>query len=1135
MPNEPVTPERPAAVPTPVPGAVGPGAAPRGDDGAHPSGLTIIASKISPAGQARSVMTRPRLVGWFEQQRDARLVLVSAEAGYGKSTLLNDHAWRSDAKCVWYRIETSDGDWITFLSYMVATLREVSPGFGRSTEALLRHVAAMGSSREVVLAQFLADLGDLKETDLDVILDDYHLVEDSLDIRMIMSRLLERAPEGMRFILAGRGRPNLALGRLLAQGRVAELTIDDLRFTKTEIAELFATAYQQPLEEDACNVVAERTEGWAASLQLVSASIAVSRPSEVAVFIEALSGATGPIYDFLAEEVLTRLSHQTQRVLIHASLIDRVRPELVAAALSVSREAPGHEPVVKALADTEALGLLGDRSSNTGGRIHPLFRQFLEHHLRLEASPHQIQAMHLAVAAAAEPTDWLVASKHFALGGEPDEAMRVLGSAASEALGTGAWGAAVEIVDLMPDTAPPPSVEVIKARALVSDGRPDEAIALLDRLDGGQLNAEERGLLALTRAAAHHIVGNGRRLNSEILELAADEKVPSPLREVALSWREMLVAGRGGCISDVVESLRRLSADQAKSGLHYFAGVSLHNTANAELARGNYANAIRLANEAASELALTDDGAGILASTQSISAASIAELGDFAEGLRAAGAAATEPSATADAIAEAAYLHAVTGRTGRATSLLNRFDRGEARWSRELSSRAQAWYARIALCLSDGDLLGAQRAAEALRAIDAPDIDAASRLAVIQATLATVEGSNEAFALAREAVAVSGRQNAWRWAARARILAAITERDGESLGLWLGEAENNSALALLDLADPIAMSVGLFGRLPEALERSILRAPNRWVTALGRQVRAERSQSASAAAALIARFGSLEDAALLRGFDRAPSGKRKRRGLTAQLIRRVSPTVRVHDLGPTRYEVGDREVPLTEIRRKSGALLLFLATRTGLAATSEQTMESLWPDQSPKSARNSLHQTLFALRRDIEPWYEDGSTADYIRMESEMVFLDRDLIQVDSLAFNRQATDILATGSARDRGPEMLRLYKGEFAPEFRYEEWAESWRSQLHGIFLHLAYSTANELVRDQRFGHAVEVLTPAVLIDPLAFDLRTTLVGCLARLGSTDAAHAQHRSYALLHTRELGLPAPSFEEVVREFNLML
>ena len=96
-----------------------------------------------------------------------------------------------------------------------------------------------------------------------------------------------------------------------------------------EIEQLFSTTYGQPLDDEACRIIAERTEGWAAGLQLVAASIAVSQPSEVAAFISALSGATGPIYDFLAEEVLTRLSPETQRVLMHASFVDRVEPEYV--------------------------------------------------------------------------------------------------------------------------------------------------------------------------------------------------------------------------------------------------------------------------------------------------------------------------------------------------------------------------------------------------------------------------------------------------------------------------------------------------------------------------------------------------------------------------------------------------------------------------------------------------------------------------------------------------------------------------------------------------------------------------------------------------------------------------------------
>ena len=121
-------------------------------------------------------------------------------------------------RVVWYRLERSDGDWITFLSYLVAALRDIWPDFGQPTEALLRNVAAMGSTQEVVLAQFLADLSMAESGRVAVILDDYHLVGESPDVRMIMSRMLERAPEGMYFILSGRGIPNLAVGRLTGPG-----------------------------------------------------------------------------------------------------------------------------------------------------------------------------------------------------------------------------------------------------------------------------------------------------------------------------------------------------------------------------------------------------------------------------------------------------------------------------------------------------------------------------------------------------------------------------------------------------------------------------------------------------------------------------------------------------------------------------------------------------------------------------------------------------------------------------------------------------------------------------------------------------------------------------------------------------
>ena len=576
----------------PVPAAVG----------EHSSGLAIIASKIAPARLGRSVMPRPRLLEWFAQQASARLILVSAEAGYGKSTLLADHALRSEGRSAWYRIETSDGDWITFLSYMVAALREISPEFGRNTEALLRHVAAMGPSRDVVIGQFLADLGSLGPGQIDIILDDYHLIEPAKDVREILGRMLARAPEDMRIILSGRGRPNLALGRLLARGQISELTIDDLRFTKPEIEELFSATFRQPIDREACDIIADRTEGWAASLQLVSASIAVSKPSEVGAFIEALDGAKGPIYDFLAEEVLTRLSPRTQRVLIHASLLDRVREVLVEAALSVVADPPTELAVKRALDDAEELGLFSDRDAISGGRVHPLFRQFLAHHLEQGAEPHQILMMHLAIAVRAESIDWLVSAKHFALGAEPEEAMRVLGSAASEALGTGAWGAAVQIVELMPETTPPPSVEVIKARALVSDGRTDEAIRLLDQVGSTELPPDDRALVNLARASAHQMRGQGSALWAAVRSLGESGHSDYIVNRVADAWGMMGRACGGGSIAEARGALDTLARSAGERGLGHFEAIALHNSTIATLAQGEYDQVRRLASLARASL-----------------------------------------------------------------------------------------------------------------------------------------------------------------------------------------------------------------------------------------------------------------------------------------------------------------------------------------------------------------------------------------------------------------------------------------------------------------------------------------------------------------------------------------------------
>ena len=895
MPSQPLTPDSTVET-SPGTALHLPAAAERASDGiGHPSGLAIIASKISPAVEGRLVLTRARLISWLEHQAQARAILINAEAGYGKSTLLNDFARRTDLSCVWYRLERSDGDWITFLSYLVASIRGAVADFGRPTEALLRNVASMGSSREVVLSQFLSDLGAVGTREILVILDDYHLVSDSADVRMIMSRLLERAPADVRFVIAGRGRPNLTLGRMIAQGRVSELTTNDLRFSRPEIEDLFATAYLRPLDQRACDVVTERTQGWAASLQLVAASIAVSRPGEVASFIEALSGTTGPIYDFLAEEVLTRMEPLTERVLLHASLLDRVTADLVAAGLSVSDEPIGRDLVATHLEDARSLGLLGEPEVESGGaRMHPLFREFLEHQFMLATPPERIKAMHSAIARAAESTAWLTSAKHYALAEQPQDAMRVLGSAASEALGTGAWGAAVEVVELMPDTAPPPAVEVVKARALTSEGRPDDALANLRFIDPSALSPDERGLLSLARASAYQMAGYSELLWQEVEALGALALSDSIFKRLAHAWALMRTACQGGSISDARRSLDLLAEDSVRSGLTHFAGIALHNAATAALAQGDYQEAVGLATRAQQTLSNSPADASIRPSAIITQALALAELGDHAQGLALAQEAVGAPNAHPDVLADGAYLAAISGDFQRAESLEHRLHRLISSGPAQVGARHQAAVARVSRLVAAGCLDEALARTSELQVGRFDELDGASRSAFLVALVSYLTGQSSAAQDILDALRASDAQQAWRWEVRVRIVEASACQDSRALTRWVHDCSEISALALLEVADVVGSSLHLLDPTEPVLRRSISLFPTRWRPVLVRQLQNGNGALATAAARLLSDFGSREEASPLVAWERQTARSARQASLSRALVRRVSPTLRIH-------------------------------------------------------------------------------------------------------------------------------------------------------------------------------------------------------------------------------------------------
>src|SRR6476619_246518 len=276
------------------------------------SGYPIQIAKVQRPALRDETLERPRLLDWLRAKIHGRVILVLADAGYGKTTLLADFARRTRLRTMWYRLDDDDRDWISFLSHLVAAGREHDPAFAPTTSAMLSDLATGGPTREAATDVFLRELPKIAEHGAVLILDDFHLVDESPEVRIIARELVARAPERLSIVFASGQTPPIPFARMRAAGEVAEIGTDELRFDAAETARLFSETYGRELEPDVLADVTARTEGWAASLQLVQAALRDRSPAEIRRFVRGLTGADQELYDYLAEEVVGDLPDDLQ-------------------------------------------------------------------------------------------------------------------------------------------------------------------------------------------------------------------------------------------------------------------------------------------------------------------------------------------------------------------------------------------------------------------------------------------------------------------------------------------------------------------------------------------------------------------------------------------------------------------------------------------------------------------------------------------------------------------------------------------------------------------------------------------------------------------------------------------------------
>ncbi|MGH3419847.1 MAG: AAA family ATPase, partial [Streptosporangiaceae bacterium] len=345
---------------------------PHRTEAAEPGGGPIVATKLHVPELPADRVSRPSLVAELRDGSRARLILVSAPAGTGKTTVLA--SWRADPAerrpFAWLSLDNRDNDPVRFWSYVLAALRTVASDAGAGVDDALR--SAGGDVTELALPLLVNALTSLPDP-IVLVLDDYHVIT-SADVHQSMEFLIDHLPRTVQVAVAGRSDPPLALARLRASAELLEIRAADLRLSTEETTALLNGSLGLGLAPEQVRVLRERTEGWAAGLQLVGLTLRDREDRER--YIASFAGDDRQIVDYLVAEVLGRQSPAVQDFLLRTSIAARLTGPLCDALLDTTNSA-------RQLVELERANLFLVRLDERRQwyRYHHLFGDLLAHEL----------------------------------------------------------------------------------------------------------------------------------------------------------------------------------------------------------------------------------------------------------------------------------------------------------------------------------------------------------------------------------------------------------------------------------------------------------------------------------------------------------------------------------------------------------------------------------------------------------------------------------------------------------------------------------------------------------------------------------------------------------------------------------
>lgn len=1068
----------------------GPSAAPAPDAASAPASTALRQARYAIPRVPPEALRRARLVDFLHESVHNKLILLSAAAGYGKTSLLAAFAAETDYPVAWLQVSEADRDLAGLVAHLVGALQA---RFGAWESGVLKLTAQAGATPAALALALAREVEATIDDYFVLVLDDFHLIDPEPAVIAFCDHLLAHLPDQAHLILAGRTLPALRYAGLAARQQMAGLSEENLRFTAGETQSLLQLRNQLDLPAPAAETLVANTEGWITGILLTTH---LMWQGLVANLVEARH-AEQPLFEYLAAEVLGQQPPAIQQFLLEAAVLPEMEAEVCNAVLG---RADSAEQLRQAQARRLFISAVG--ADTPAYQFHHLFRDFLQAQLRAR-DPNRYRAVQAGAA------DWYAAHDmpeaavtFYVAAGDLTTAGRLAERQAKAMFLAGRHVTLRRWAEQLSAVAEDiPRVFLFLASADADLGQAARALSNLDQATHGyQRRGDAVGLIEVDLRRCWVYISQGRYDLARPLAVSVVAQPPDLLpvasRALGLRWLGncQLQSGQPDAAEAALMAARQLLEGTEHA---YDLALTLSDLAAVYRQRGKTSHAahaqqqalaIMRAEGAALPLAqvLNNIGWDLHMLGQYETA-----LGTYAEALAWAQRAGSAP--TERRIWEGqASLFADLGEPGQAVALYQQAlgqaeEAGErdllvylacglARLDRRVGNYAGAleWLRRAELYLDGHPMVLPLTNPEGLYGIIQVEMgQTAPGVTALRAVCAAPAINESPMDLAQSLFYLAVGE--FRLGAIAPAAEALEQA--------------------FSVAERIGYDQMLLREVP--LARDVLE-PLRQHPALGTRVGALLAR----AGALTAVRGRLIERGLLTTTDDDPAH---------------TPGLEVRTLGVAQVLRDGVEISRSEWgSQRPRELFFYLMDRMPLSK--ETVLAAFWPEMAQSRAQANLYQTLYRLRRAL-------GTEVVVLAGGECRLAPGLALPVDAHQFEEQAHLALATARSDLRRMGSLAtaaaLYRGDYLPEVD-TDWANARRHQLKELHIKVLSEYADELLRFTRYGEARTTLARALLDEPLRDDLHGRMLMCLAAMGRRYEVVDHYRRYRELLRNELGLDPP-------------